>query len=660
MTLRIGLEIFGTQSESRDRGIGRYCRNLVSALAVRTEGTGHELVLFAEEGKPLDVVPTGPHVSLRLIEAAPTMRDSMARVVQSNRDALDALVFVNPLELVPGFDIPTRPSGGAPKLAAVVHDFIPLIFQDAYFPRWATPEFIRRYHWSLERLRTYDVLLANSEATRIDAIRFVNIEPERIVTIGAAGLDREQPFSPDPDNADDLARIRSLGLTGPFVFALSASDPRKNLRGTVEAFAALPASLRAQYQLALTARLSSAETEALHDLAHQFGLSDSALVLAGHVDDATLRALYRRCAAFVFPSFYEGFGLPIVEAMACGAAVIAGANSSQTEAAGDAALLVDVADTAAIASALARVLTDRGLAQSLRAKALPQAQRFSWDRVAEKVLAALESTLTARNLMPHRSSGPYSRSEPLAGPGNWRIHRRPIRSQARPRIALFSPMHPAVAEYAESLLPALSELYRIDLFHEHRARPLVRFRARGMGCHDHRLFDRFDRLRPFDAVVYLFADVPVDRFVFECLMKRPGIVDFRGLVPTFQNSEAAARRGQRLRPSLGEPLLSDDQASAPALDCIWHAMDQPVVGQVEAAIVHSQAAADRLGKLFPPVRQKTFVVPLPVESDESSGRAAIAAYAAVIDRITAVDAKPTRRGPHRPRTVPDRERGMPW
>ena len=240
---------------------------------------------------------------------------------------------------------------------------------------------------ALERLRTYDILLAISEATRLDTIRLLNVAPEKVVTIGTGGSDSTCSLTPANDPTD-LACIEALGITCPFVFGVSATDPRKNLVGLIEAFATLPDSLQPNYQLVVTVKLNAFERDCLRAHAGQLGIGDQSLVLTGQVDDITLRALYRRAEVFIFPSYYEGFGLPIVEAMACGAAVVAGHNSSQPEAAGDAALLVDVRDPEAIAGAMARILTDRELARSMREQASAQASRFSWEAVAKRTLEA--------------------------------------------------------------------------------------------------------------------------------------------------------------------------------------------------------------------------------------------------------------------------------
>ena len=168
---RIGLELFGTQTASRDRGIGRYVRNLTAALLNQGPSEGYEFLLYAEDGPPTNLPASFP---LTLLRPEPTVRDTVNRLTLTNPDQLDVLLFLNPLELTPGFDIPTRSPRG-PKLAAIIYDLIPLIFQDDYLRKWPGSQYARRYLSALERLRTYDILLAISEATRLDTIRLLNV-----------------------------------------------------------------------------------------------------------------------------------------------------------------------------------------------------------------------------------------------------------------------------------------------------------------------------------------------------------------------------------------------------------------------------------------------------------------------------------------------------
>jgi glycosyltransferase involved in cell wall biosynthesis len=421
--MRIGLEMFGTQTAGRTRGIGRYVRSLAHALIVRTEqgGLAHELVLYADAEGPLDQLPAGPNAATRLIRPEPTLGAAVAGLVRENPDALDVLIFLNPLELTPGYDLPPRPvSASAPGgrtlvLTAVVHDLIPLVFPNDYLKSWPGPTMARRYRWALERLRQYDGLLTNSEATRLDVIDRLNVPPSRVVNIGAGGdnpgggytFDRARP----DEEAADRTALDALGLSPPFLFAASALDPRKNLSGLLEAYARLPPALRSTHRLAVAAGIGPSDPAAamVWSQAEVLGIH-GALTLTGRVDDRTLRALYRRCAAFVFPSLYEGFGLPILEALRCGAAVVAGDNSSQPEVAGDAALLVNTADPGALAGAIARVLTDPALARTLRARGPDRAVRFTWDAVAARTLGVLHWLAE-----PARGNGP----RPVQGPWAW-------------------------------------------------------------------------------------------------------------------------------------------------------------------------------------------------------------------------------------------------
>src|SRR4029077_20302111 len=114
--MRIGLELFGTQTASRHRGIGRYCRNLTHALLSAGRAAGHEFALYTAEGLPTDQIPAPLHALSRRLRPEPTMGNTVARLVRGNPDGLDVLVFLNPLELHSGHDIPSRPVFGGPKL----------------------------------------------------------------------------------------------------------------------------------------------------------------------------------------------------------------------------------------------------------------------------------------------------------------------------------------------------------------------------------------------------------------------------------------------------------------------------------------------------------------------------------------------------------------
>ncbi len=474
--MRIGLEMFGTQTAGRHRGVGRYCRNLASALAARARRSSHELILYADAALPLDAVPTLADTPIRQIKPEPTMRDALDRLARGGEEGLDALILANPLEMVPGHDPPARPIGSPrPLITAVVYDLIPLIFPNDYLRRWTGLAQSRRYFWALERLRQYDALLAISEATRDDVVRLMDMPPEKVANIGTGGDDLGNAFSPSnpDDDANDLAAVKKLGLDGPFVFAVAATDPRKNLDGLLDAFARLPKSLLASHKLAVAAGITHEDPDAAPLLSRAETLGPGVrLVLTGAVDDATLRALYRRSDVFVFPSRYEGFGLPILEALRCGAAVVAGDNSSQPEAAGNAASLVNTDDPEALSAAIKRLLTDPEQSRILRARGPAHAARFTWDAVAARTLSALEG-----------------------------LAERPETALPAPRrLALFASS--ASTTKCDALVADLSERYAVDVFHHEAEAHTMRSRKDSNG-YDHRLFPRLDRVRPYHTIMAL-------------------------------------------------------------------------------------------------------------------------------------------------------------
>jgi glycosyltransferase involved in cell wall biosynthesis len=192
-----------------------------------------------------------------------------------------------------------------------------------------------------------------------------------------------------------LAAVRNrYGLQGPYLLYVGTLHPRKNLVRLVQAFARLPALLSAAgrptpgLQLVLAGRKGWLYDDIFAQV-RRLDLEDR-VILTGYVPDEDLPALLSAARAFVFPSLYEGFGLPVVEAMACGTPVVCANTSSLPEVAGDAALLVDPLDEGAIAAALARLLSDDDLHRELVDRGFRQAARFSWQRCAREALAVLE------------------------------------------------------------------------------------------------------------------------------------------------------------------------------------------------------------------------------------------------------------------------------
>jgi alpha-1,3-rhamnosyl/mannosyltransferase len=210
-------------------------------------------------------------------------------------------------------------------------------------------------------------LLCISEATRRDLVERFPRTADRASVI---------PLAADAHFAD--ATIEPARLDKPYVLAAGTLEPRKNLVALIEAWAALPEGIRDAHVLALVGPTG-------WDVDATLGAARARpgdVRLLGYVDDEELAALYAGCAAFAYPSLYEGFGLPVLEAMSAGAPVVTSATSSLPEVAGDAALLVDPRDVRAIRDALEAVLTDPARAAALRDAGRARAAEFSWERTA--------------------------------------------------------------------------------------------------------------------------------------------------------------------------------------------------------------------------------------------------------------------------------------
>jgi glycosyltransferase involved in cell wall biosynthesis len=283
--------------------------------------------------------------------------------------------------------LPPRAGSPAPVRALTIHDLIPLQHPDWMY-QGAEAE-VRAMVESVEP--GCDFAIANSACTARDLAR-QQVPPERIFVTPLAA-DREIFYPVDQPAALAALRARCGVTEGPYLLSLCTLEPRKNLPRLIRAFAAVAErpGFR-QVQLVLVGPTGWKSEEVFASLAEGGAWRDR-VRLTGFLPDADLAALYSGAAAFVYPSLYEGFGLPVLEAMQCGTPVITSSTSSLPEVAGDAADYVDPTDEAALVEALARILTDPVHRAARRRQALERARMFSWERTAELTVQAYRQML---------------------------------------------------------------------------------------------------------------------------------------------------------------------------------------------------------------------------------------------------------------------------
>lgn len=230
-------------------------------------------------------------------------------------------------------------------------------------------------------------VIAISEHTRADLIRRYRLAPEKVAVIHLAP---SRAFGPLPGASQQAL---PEGVSDPFILAVGSLERRKNLLRLIDAFASLVSESDFRGKLVLVARQQPAVQQLVRALGRH-GLDDR-VVFTGYVSEAVLNLLYNRASLFVYPSLYEGFGLPPIEAMACGCPVVAGSASALPETLGDAAVLVDTTSTSALAGAMRSVLERGDLRRDLREKGLRRAASYSWEKVARQTRAVYAEALNA-------------------------------------------------------------------------------------------------------------------------------------------------------------------------------------------------------------------------------------------------------------------------
>jgi glycosyltransferase involved in cell wall biosynthesis len=262
-----------------------------------------------------------------------------------------------------------------------VHDVIQFVL-----PEYAWRKISRVYFGIVSRgARRADAIITVSECSKRDIVKLLGLPPERIHVIGNAVDSSLHPVR----DAWLLAAVRErYGIAPRFVLYFGGFDLRKNVPRLIEAYAALPASLRKEYQLVIAGRYQHLGHPLYPDprrTVERLGL-EGRVIFTGQIREQDKAPLYSAATVFAFPSLYEGFGIPVLEAMACGTPVVTSNSSALPEVAGDAGLLVDPYRTEAIAEGLRKLLEEQPLRDELARRGLERARLFTWPQVAEQTL----------------------------------------------------------------------------------------------------------------------------------------------------------------------------------------------------------------------------------------------------------------------------------
>ncbi len=547
-------------------------------------------------------VPTGPDDFLRLNE------EFQDWVAGQSIDLYHASTpFVPEAPLLVTFD--------ACPMVVTFYDVIPLIFPAHYLTGWWEEQYERTLAFLLQAQR----LIAISKSARDDAVNYLGFPRAKIdVVWPVADACFRRLAATEVDTALRTLRKR-VRLPERFVVTVSHFHHTKNLHALLRAYSLMTPARRVELPLVVCCNLDARETELLNRLITRFDLGDC-VVATGRVTDDELAALYNAAVLAVHPSRYEGFGLPVVEAMTCGTPVITTTSSSLPEVAGDAAVLVDPDDAVSMADSICELGRDQPRREAMIERGLANVRRFDFGQLASGTLAS------------------YRRAAPLPSPLDPVIPAARTGTHHRPRLAMWTPLPPlptGIADYSAELLRGMAERYDIEVFVDDGCLPPAVL-LRHHRVHHFTAFARRHRQRPFDLCVYQVGRSSMHLYLRAAMSAHPGVVVLHDLAMSHILYQDAQRSGdvdgfraelartegwaalrqltaiEQLDPPLRRRLLDD------LLD--FYPMLASAVDVSLAQIVHVEAAREELERHCPDARP--FVVGMGV-TDPYTGNPAV-------------------------------------
>lgn len=495
--MKIGIDIQALQTRnSRDRGIGRYTKSVIETLLDKQ--TSHNYQLFANGMLPAPDLDKNRFLYSNInypYLGSCYLNDLLMKTTLTSAD-IDAVLIPSPME---DLDATIADYQNYHKNFFVIcYDLIPLIFADRYLN---DPNMRSLYMKRLNNIKNADFIFAISESTRQDVIKYLNIPADRVLNVsgGVADFFYPIPFSERQSWLQKFAQ--KFRINKKFILYTGGEDWRKNIEGLLKAFAKLPKNIQEHYQIVIACKVTEFFAQEITNLATKIGITQS-LILTNYVTDEELRALYSTCSLFVFPSFYEGFGLPLLEAISCGAPAISSNSSSLPEILGCNEQLFDAHSVEDMARLMSKVLADEHLRQTLSEKALKQANTFTWDSVAQKM------------------SDVFKEQQPLK---KSTILFNRIKNNNHPQIAVFSPLSPlksGISNYTEDLIPCLSQYFNLNLVHDDNYLPNVSL--------DNKLIpsDRFEnhlKVNEYEGIIYQIGNSSYHCYMYSHLMRYSGI-----------------------------------------------------------------------------------------------------------------------------------------
>lgn len=414
--MKIVLDLQSLETKSRFRGIGRYAcdhaRELVrqfpsdTFFCVFNDSNTDAIVDFHREFAD-DILPVD---SIKIFSLPPRWDDYM-QPDSSRRAVAEILRETFIASLNPDFVLIYSLMEHDRLVASInkyvthvptgmlAHDFIPYWDKNKYLPA-------SRHAWydsKIEDVRRADLILCNSTYTAEETLRIAPGLSGKVFSVSAATTDF---WKPDASPWDAIGRESPAGIRPGFILYVGGLEERKNVTDLIDAYLLLPGEIREKHQLCIACGKNPHETKTLESYIRKKRLPDTQYLLLGFVSDDLLRALYSACHVFVFPSYAEGFGLPVLEALSCGAPVLSSESTSLPEVVGMESALFDPSDVKQLSSLLLKVCSDVGFRRELLEHALPQSRKFSW-RTSARLAGTYIHNISTKKKSPENGEWEY-------------------------------------------------------------------------------------------------------------------------------------------------------------------------------------------------------------------------------------------------------------
>lgn len=466
--------------------------------------------------------------------------------------------------------------------SATLYDLIPLRMKDRYLSNRDSLNWYLEYTRSLER---QNILLAISEATRKEALELLHLRDDQVVNISSA-VDPDKFYVETIPEDLRMSLLKKYSISKPFILYTAGFDARKNVDGLIKAYARLPLPLRQSHQLVIVCSTPEGAAAEIKRWCREAGIPETKdVIFTGFVPDEDLRQLYNLTDLFVFPSLYEGFGLPIVEAIRCGAPAIGSDCSSIIEILDRPDLRFNPYNTDSITEKIYQALSDNAFRRNLVDFEAHHVQKFSWDNVAKHAMDAWQTA--KKQLKETKKVWSFLSRNPYAD---------------RPRIALFTPIpgqESGIADFTARLIQILSARYEIEIFAD-APKDIIKKAEQLLGI-PVRFHTEFPHLaEKYDVNLYQVGNNVLHQYMFPYIRQYPGIVELHDFYIGHSLQSIPANPAERLAAEHGiESVLPLPDLMPDQKKTVWEYPYCHWIFEQPTVILHSSFAKELTKKFFP-------------------------------------------------------------